>query len=146
MPYRHTQSGALMLWILAAAGAFVFAVTWLASGEPFNTIVLIVLAVLAVVGYLFSSLTVEVDAPRLSWHFGSGFWKKSVVRGDIVAVEIAQMKWWYGYGIRITPRGWLYRVSGNDAVGVTLASGKTLFIGTDEPDKLAAALSPRPSY
>jgi hypothetical protein len=37
-------------------------------------------------------------------------------------------------------RRWLYNVGGLDAVEITLASGRMLRIGSDEPNALAAAL------
>ena len=46
-----------------------------------------------------------------------------------------------GFGIRITTRGWLYSVSGRDAVIVGLCDGKQFLIGTDEPIKLADAIN-----
>ena len=46
-----------------------------------------------------------------------------------------------GFGIRITTRGWLYSVSGRDAVIVGLRDGKQFLIGTDEPIKLADAIN-----
>jgi len=49
-------------------------------------------------------------------------------------------KWWYGLGIRLTPHGWLYNVSGLDAIEIVRRSGKTFRVGTDEPKALAAAL------
>ena len=39
-----------------------------------------------------------------------------------------------------TPHGWLYNVSGYEAVEIALASGKRLRLGTDEPHRLAQAL------
>lgn len=54
--------------------------------------------------------------------------------------EVARSRWWEGWGIRITPRGMLYNVSGTDAVEINLRSGQRLWIGTDEPEALAQAL------
>ena len=142
MAYETRQAGGVTLWTVGAAAVIVAAVSWATTGSLFNIISLMAVPILALTGYLFSSLTVRVDERHLRWHFGPGFWKKSIDRREIVAVAPAQFKWWHGYGIRITPRGWLYRVSGYNAVGVTLASGKTIFIGTDTADDLAAALQP----
>ena len=44
-------------------------------------------------------------------------------------------------GIRWWGHGWLYNVSGFKAVEIELASGKRLRIGTDEPERLAQAIS-----
>ena len=95
---------------------------------------------LALVGYLFSSLTVIVDDQAVRWHFGPGFWRKSIALDEISGVRSVRNKWWYGWGIRITPHGWLYCVSGLEAVELQTADGKTLRIGTAEPERLRLAI------
>ena len=49
-------------------------------------------------------------------------------------------KWYYGWGIKRTPHGWLFNVSGLQAVEITLRSAKKYRIGTDEPERLADAI------
>ncbi len=51
--------------------------------------------------------------------------------------------WWYGWGVRKVPGGWMYNVWGYDAIELELASGKVFRIGTDDPDGLLAALTER---
>jgi hypothetical protein len=97
--------------------------------------------IIAVVAWLFSSMTVEVTPSELRWQFGPGIWKKSIARADIAHVAADRAKWWYGWGVRRTPRGWLYSVSGLDIVAVTTHDGKTTLIGTSEPRALTAALA-----
>ena len=41
---------------------------------------------------------------------------------------------------RHTPHGWLYNVSGWEAVEITLPSGKRFRLGTDEPRRLEQVL------
>jgi len=53
---------------------------------------------------------------------------------------VVRNKWYYGWGIRLTPGGWLWNVSGLDAVELTFKNGKKFRIGTDEPDRLLQAL------
>jgi len=53
--------------------------------------------------------------------------------------------WFYGWGIRLTPHGWLYNVSGLGAVEIVLSSGKHYRIGTDRPEELAQAIQQRRS-
>jgi hypothetical protein len=44
-------------------------------------------AILGGVGWIFSSLTVEVTATELIWFFGPGFWRKSIERDEIVSAR-----------------------------------------------------------
>lgn len=112
------------------------------SGNPQFGITAIILTALAMAGWLFSSLTVTVTTNELTWHFGPGWWRHSLERADIVSVRPVRTKWWYGFGIRRIPGGWLYNVSGLDAVAIDREDGKTVFIGTDQPEQLSRALEP----
>jgi len=58
-------------------------------------------------------------------HFGPGIIRKRVRLADIVGCEAIRIQWWYGWGIHLTPYGWLYNVSGFDAVAITLRDGQT---------------------
>ena len=59
---------------------------------------------------------------------------------EIVACKPIRIRWWYGWGIHLTPYGWLYNVSGLDAVAMTLRNGRKFALGTDDPQGLAAAI------
>lgn len=48
---------------------------------------------------------------------------------------------YYGWGIHLTPHGWLYNVSGSDAVEIRMKTGKKYRIGTDVPEELERAIS-----
>jgi len=91
--------------------------------------------------WLFGSLTVEVDEEELRHWFGPGFWKKSYQLLDIESAKVVRNSWFWGWGIRLTPHGWLYNVSGFDAVQIQLRSGRTFRIGTDDPQGLFEAIS-----
>ena len=97
-------------------------------------------ALLAATGWAFSSLTVEITPTRLIWFFGPGLLRKSIEREAIMGVTPVRNPLWYGWGIHLTPRGWLYNVGGLDAVELALNNGRTLRIGSDETAALARAL------
>lgn len=101
----------------------------------------LLMVILAIIALIFSSLTIEIDADALNWRFGLGVWTKRIAVEDIVSAVPVRNPWWYGFGIHRTPRGWLYNVSGLDAVEICLRDGRTLRLGTDEPGKLLSALA-----
>ncbi len=72
--------------------------------------------------------------------FGIGLIKKKVPLAQIIACEPIRIRWRYGWGIHLTPYGWLYNVSGLDAVAITLRTGRKFALGTDDPHGLAAAI------
>ena len=93
------------------------------------------------VTWLFGSLTVEVTDEELKHCFGPGFWKKSYQLQDIESATQVRNSWIFGWGIRITPHGWLYNVSGLDAIQIQLRSGRKFRIGTDDPLGVLDAIS-----
>ncbi len=134
--YRHTQVGYLTLIVLLAAALGIFAF----GPRSMQPVTISVAVLLILTGVLFSSLTVEVSGGELRFHFGPGFWRKRYALADVVDASVAPSSWWEGWGIRITPRGMLYNVSGTGAVEIKLRSGQRFRIGTDEPEALAQAL------
>ncbi len=133
--YRRTQRATVILALFAAAIVGAALAAMLVS--PWFWLVVLGLAAVA---YLFSSLTVLVDDKAVQWSFGPGLIWKSVLLADIAEVQSVRNKWWYGWGIRYTPHGWLYNVSGLDAVQLGLTGGKTVRVGTDEPAQLCRAI------
>ena len=139
--YTHTQRADWLWWVMGGFVAFELVIA-LIIGQLIGWIILAAVAVFALVlAWLFSSLTVMVTAEGLSWYFGPGLWRHGLPWSQIQGAEPTRTKWWYGWGIRITPRGLLYNIAGLDAVAVRRTNGKTTLIGTDEPEALAAALT-----
>lgn len=142
--YSHTQVGYILRIGLCAGALFYLVLLLFNLGTTMNVVSGIVVAFLFLIGWVFGSLTVQVTPTTLKWYFGPGFWNKSIERDQIESVRAMRTKWWYGFGIRLTPHGWLYNVQGLDAVQVTDTTGKTTLIGTDEPEALVRALNPTP--
>ena len=69
-----------------------------------------------------------------------GLIRKRFPIGDIHGARIVQNKWYYGWGIRLTPHGWLFNVSGFDAVELELKNKRKFRIGTDDPQELLMAI------
>jgi len=132
--YRHTQFAYLLPGILGGAILLILLL------QPITATTLVAVAAMAAIGLYFSSLTITVDEAQLTWQLGRGFLRKSVPLSDIVRVEAMRTAWYYGWGIRYTPHGWLHNVSGFDAVKIYLRGGKTFLLGTDEPDALVEVL------
>ena len=144
--YAHTQIGYMLrlgMWL----GASLYPLILLVRTDTETQRVTILIAVftglfLFIGGWIFGSLTVKVTDATVQWYFGPGFWKKSIARDQIMAANPIRTKWWYGFGIRLSPHGWLYNVQGLDAVQIDHA-GRSTLIGTDDPNGLANALSPK---
>lgn len=136
--YKHTQTNGWLRLALVFP-AFPLLIAAFLTGKSLLFVPLA--TILGAFGWFFSSLTVEVTERELIWFFGPGVWRKGLARADIRDATAAQNKWWWGWGIHLTPRGWLYNVGGLDAVEILLTSGRTLRIGSDEAAKLADVLN-----
>lgn len=138
MNYRHLQIGWAIIiptvFVLCAAavmGALIAEgrriLPWIAGG------VFVVIA-------LFATLTVTIADGWLECRFGVGLLRCRIRLSDVQRADTVRNRWWYGWGIRLTPHGWLWNASGLDAVELTLANGKKFRVGTDESEKLLKAI------
>ena len=145
--YEHTQPGTFMRamtgsWVVVFG---VLAVVMLALGEKEAAIVLglitVMLAVInGIVFALFHSLTVRVSRSEIALSFGVGLIRKQFPIGDISSASIVQNRWYNGFGIRKIRGGWLYNVSGFDAIEIQLKNERKYRIGTNQPKELLAAV------
>jgi hypothetical protein len=136
--YRHTQKASAILWIF---GIGVAVVGWLATrGGEGSAILFVVAAILVATLFLFASLTIEVTDTEVRLSFGAGIVNKSFQVDEIRDVRMVKNPWYYGWGIHMTPHGWLFNVAGSEAIELTFDSGTRVRIGSDEPSRLMAAI------
>ena len=135
--YERTQMGYVITSLLAIV-LFILLYYMVSSG--FNFILIGVFLVIGVCLKIFSSLTVSIDDQTLKISFGSGIIEKEFYLKEIESSKIVKNRLYYGWGIHITPKGWLYNVSGFYSVQIKMKSGKRYLIGTDEPEKLKAVI------
>ena len=143
--YEHTQPGILIRVLLGLFGVAICApaAQKLASGiETTETaIVLIVIVVIcSSIVALFHSLTVRVSRNDVFLSFGVGLIRKRFLIHDIKSATIVRNRWYNGWGIKKIWGGWLYNVSGFDAVEIQLKNDRKYRIGTDQPCELLAAI------
>jgi hypothetical protein len=138
--YRHTQIGWAMILIL---GCVIALLAWTASWSEGQPVVLSVLGLMVVILILFVSQTVIVDDGSVQVRVGPGLLRRRIALSDILSVDRVKLPWWaVTYGIRMSLNGkrQLWRVSGSEAVDLTLSGGRRLLITTDEPDVLASVI------
>jgi hypothetical protein len=136
--YGRTQIGHVIIWsllaiILITSGALIASSS---HREPPLVVFIILLACLA----LFYKLRITIEDETLCASFGPGIIRRRVRLAEIVGCEAIRIRWWYGWGIHLTPYGWLYNVSGFDAVAITLRDGRKFALGTDDPHGLTATI------
>lgn len=135
--YEHTQVGYLIIVVMAAVMVLIgivlarAGINWIAIGG---------LVVIALALVLFSSLTVVIWEEELEVRFGPGLIRKRFKLNDIESCKVVRNRWFYGWGIRLTPHGILYNVSGFYAAEIMLRTGKKYRIGTNAPQELEEAI------
>ena len=135
--YRHTQFGTLTV---VSVGAAIVVLVLITATTGWHFVSIGVLAILVVLVVLFYSLTVTVDQHELTCFFGPGLIRRRFGLAEIVGAVPVRNRWYYGWGIRLTPSGWMFNVSGLDAVELELVSGTRFRIGTDQPHELVRAI------
>lgn len=138
--YKHTQPGwtTVIFFVPVFAG---IAVAYFLSGQIW---VLAVAAAFALILLQFFSITASVDDEAIRISMGIGLIRKTIPLAEVAAASPVRNKWWFGWGVRyLGPEGWMYNVSGLDAVALEYTSGKKFRIGTDDPEGLARAITSR---
>jgi hypothetical protein len=139
--YEHTQAGYLITSVLFAAAVFVAITGILMPSDPGAFAISATLEVIFLIcAVVFSKMTITIDDKILHAYFAMGIRFKKVPLAEIADCEPIRTRWWFGWGIHLSPYGWLYNVSGFDAVAVILRDGRKFALGTDDPQGLVSAI------
>ncbi len=142
--YEHTQPGTLIRVLMGGVLSFMVVILVLvltSEDDPLQLVWAVAIPlVFVVLLVLFHALTVRVSNNEICLAFGIGVIKKTFLVSDIQSTSAVRNSWYHGWGIRGIKGGWLFNVSGFDAVELQMTSGKLYRIGTDEPQKLLAAV------
>ena len=136
--YQNDQKGQLMIGIsifsIIVGGVFYLLLSSLIAWWICLSVALFILI-------FFHKLRVRVTQTELYIGFGIGLIHRNILRSSIVKAEKVKNKLWYGFGIRLTPHGFLWNIQGLDAIELTYTNGKKFRIGTDDPDNLYKILN-----
>jgi hypothetical protein len=138
MNYYYKDVG---IWIMGVMGIGILGMSAVLIWEGFNLGAIVGIGVLIIVCVLFGAMTIEINDRLLKVVFGIGIIRKTVALQDIDRCSIVEIPWYYGWGIRLTPCGWLYRLSGSKGVLVTMKTGKQFQIGLMDPLPLQQAVT-----
>ena len=136
--YKHTQVGYLLI--------VVFSVTLILIGTlvfrtNFTPGLIFVFAFMVLCLATFATLTVEVDDQGINLKFGIGVIRKRFLLKDVKAHRAVKNPWYYSWGIHVIPNGWIFNVSGLEAVELQMKNGRKYRIGTDDVEDLTNAIT-----
>jgi hypothetical protein len=145
MTYRKAQTGWIMILMLSPIIIllyFTYEYQW--GDNPLPLIpFFIISAVLLFALALFYQLSVEVDRDHIKVVYGIGLIRFKFTIDELLETRVIRTPWYYGLGIRITPKGMLYNIQGFKAVELKFISKgkhKTVMIGSSEPERLQRVL------
>jgi len=93
---------------------------------------------------IFYKLTITIDDEYLSFKLGIGLIRRQFRLSDIESCSPVRNSAIWGIGIRKIPGGWLYNVTGMEAIELTFKNSKRkIRIGTDRPVEIAGEVSNR---
>lgn len=140
----YTQFGNFSVIILIPV--FIFGVIMLAKygfedvGAGI-TILIVVLTILICL-LIFYKLTISVSDTYVSFRMGIGLVSRKYLISDIKSCMPVKNNIFTGIGIRMLTNGWLYNVSGLQAIELTFKNRKTVVrIGTDKPEEVAMEIN-----
>jgi hypothetical protein len=91
---------------------------------------------------MFYKITIYVDNTSVSFKLGIGLISKKFLLSDIEICKAVKNPALYGLGIHYTPDGWLYNVSGRDAIELTFKNNiSKILIGTDKPEEVSRLIN-----
>lgn len=134
--YEKTQQGTIINMMVGIVLLILLSLAWMTKTPE----TLLTGLFLGIVLLLFWRMTVRVDPEHITISYGIGLIRKTIERTEIIEVAPVRNKWYYGFGIRIIPRGRLYNISGLDAVELSMKNGRVIRIGTADQTGLLAAL------
>ena len=135
--YEHTQIGRVTIVTLIVAILVTLVIASTARQAPLA----IVVALLAVLLTQFATMTTRVADGVLSVRMGAGIFRRRIALTNVRQVAVINHLWVWGWGIRWTPRGWQWNISGTRGVELTYGNGHRFRVGSDEPEALAAAIA-----
>jgi hypothetical protein len=143
--YHHTQRAPLY-WMFVVPGIVMLVVSgFLADPQASRFILAAAGAFLLVVSTSFGQLTVRDETEHLLIQFGPlPLFRRRLSYKEIEDAQRARTAILDGWGIHLSPRGgWTWNLWGFDCVDVALRGGRSIHIGTDDPDGLASFLRQR---
>lgn len=141
MMYDKSQTGWLVILIFVPIIVFMplaYIKQW--GDNPVTLGSLIVLTgIMVFIALLFYKLRIKIDDAGIHLIYGIGLVRKTIRPDRVDHIECIKTPWYYGLGIRITPKGILYNIHSLKAVRIEYQKGgkqKRIMIGTPQPEEL----------
>lgn len=142
--YRFTQFGTFSVAIMLPIFLFscYMLIKALSSGGEETAPLIFVTVILLITLLTFYQITIIIDDKSVSFRMGIGLLKRSFPVSAISGCTVVRNFPLTGFGIRRVSNGWLYNVSGLNAVELSFKNRNSIVrIGTDKPYEVAEAIN-----
>ncbi|HMS15608.1 MAG TPA: hypothetical protein PKA37_02135 [Planctomycetota bacterium] len=127
-------------FLAAFIGLLLLTILVLGALKHWEPIFILPAGALTLILQAFVKLRVTVLDREVRLQFGFLGPKKTIDLTHVSHMTPVRNRWYYGFGIRYVPGGWMWNVSGLDAVELEYLDGRRFRIGTPEPGLLADIL------
>lgn len=146
MNYKETQYGLIFHLIFLGVGMILTGFYFFHMNDELFHIsqYLTLMAVLAIVVILFYKFVISIDDKTIQLSYGIGIISTKIRPENIHGLSKVKVPFYFGLGIRFTPKGVLYNIKNNDAILMKYSEGgknKTIMIGSDQCEKLIEAIN-----
>ena len=146
--YQHTQVGIVTILVILLSAAFTafVLVSALQSAQGQTATLLgitgfVVTGVFILVLVVFNSFTIRIAPGTVSFWFGWGVARQSLPIEAIRSVEIVRNPWYYFWGIKSIPGGWLYSIApGGRSIELVLKDHRKIRLGTNRAEEIELRL------
>ena len=145
MNYKETQYGwfvIIVFLIFIISMFFTYLEQW--GTQPIPEIPFMILeGFFILILALFYKMNISVEEGVIRIVYGIGLIRIKITPEKIYEVTVFKVPWYWGMGIRITPKGWLYSLNGFKAVLIKYSikgKEKITLIGINDPEQLKTAL------
>lgn len=142
--YKFTQPGTFSMAVLVPVFGLLLFLIFSSGLDDIVQIAVFIftLLVLSVSIMLFYKITIFIDDKHVSFSLGCGLFSKKYSLDEIKSCKPVRNPVLYGIGIRKIPGGWLYNVSGQNAIEVAFKNRRSVIrIGTNKPEEVAAIIN-----
>jgi hypothetical protein len=146
MTYEKSEFGWLIILLFFPIVAFLpLAYIYQWGNHPISLTPMMVLSgIMVFIALLFYKLRIKIDEGGIHLIYGIGLIRKNIRPDRVDRVQSMKTPWYYGLGIRITPKGILYNIHSLKAVKIDYIKRgrqKTIMIGTPQPEGLREFLT-----
>jgi len=143
-PYVQIQyANLLFIFAIIYLGFATYVFIIKAPNTPLLPLILIVL-IFGIAILLFYRLKIQVLDDKIFISFGIGLIWKFIDLRTIARVNIVEIPFFYGRGIRITPKGTIYNLSSSRGIELHFNfSKRTVRLGSKDPEKLKNQIQQR---